>query len=310
MAKQGHLLFDRDPVKHRELVGAAKPPLPPADVNCTEKTIDIKDAQLLVRIYSPKNSTEKHLPTFFYIPGSAFIAFGDEFAKMICSHLCKQSGQQIIELRHRLAPEYAFPKGIEDSYRLFCHFLDHADENRIQKDRVSVGGYSSGGNFAIALANQAALDGRSIDRLVLASPLVDVSNAGLKAIGEKDTDIPATFIKWCTSLYIPKGVSRRNPRISPLFWREKETSTWPRTHVIFGERDLLRHQIEKFIEKLRAEGTEVKEWRVAGETHAMLWRRPAVIKVLAEALNSKKNGGTRRVKLPRQSDISSQILQH
>ncbi len=58
----------------------------------------------------------------------------------------------VASVEYALAPEHRFPAGIEDCYRALAGLAARAGELRLAPQAISLGGASSGGNFAAVLA--------------------------------------------------------------------------------------------------------------------------------------------------------------
>src|SRR5574337_1905715 len=219
-------IFEPSITLHRERVFNAKPSHEPADVPFLDILVPISDnVKIPVTIFMPKEPKDSELGTLFYIPGTAFIAQENKFTRVMASRICEASGCQVIVINHRLAPENQFPDGVLDCYHVFKFFVKEMPQRfLINKQAIAIAGYSSGGNYAVTVAAKAKKEGLPVNRLILLSPLIDLSRTlslGYKHIENTDTDIGEEFIKWCIELYLPKKVSITNSTISP-FWHKKE----------------------------------------------------------------------------------------
>ena len=56
-----------------------------------------------------------------------------------------------VSVDYRLAPEYPFSVGVEDSADAVVYLAAHAEELRLDPHRVALSGFSAGGNFALAV---------------------------------------------------------------------------------------------------------------------------------------------------------------
>lgn len=300
--KYAHQFFNTDLAEHRRIVAQAKPNIEAADVYCMEEVITLGSAQLLTRRFTPKGQVREKWPTLFYFDGTAWVADGDHFSKTISSHLSERSAYQVIEMHTLLAPEHSVLKSKQYAYRLFQHFYEHAEQYHIDRQAMSIAGYSSGGNIADYIDTRANRDGIHFTQKILISPFIELSGAvpsdkryrQFTKFAQRDTQISAEFIHFFSDLAVPKA-DRRKPSISPL-WQKRPTKG-TLTRLILGENDRLRPQIEAFDDKLRATGVEVEKFTVLEGTHAMFWRRLEVIHLVAELLNSPKTADAHDVRL-------------
>jgi acetyl esterase len=114
---------------------------------------DVVLGDLPVRLYRP-DGAEGGIPLHVYFHGGAFMlgsvldgAQDAELAERAAAARCV-----VASVEYRLAPEHRFPAGIEDSYQALATLVERAGEFSIDPGTVTVGGGSSGGNFAAVVA--------------------------------------------------------------------------------------------------------------------------------------------------------------
>jgi acetyl esterase/lipase len=61
-------------------------------------------------------------------------------------------GRVILNVDYRLAPEYPHPTPLTDSWAALKWVFENADELGIDTSRVSIGGFSAGGQLAAVVA--------------------------------------------------------------------------------------------------------------------------------------------------------------
>lgn len=102
-------------------------------------------------VYHPKESINadgslKVLPVIVSIHGGAWIYGSKEVYQWYCMNLA-QRGFAVVNFTYRLAPEYKYPSGIEDSNKVFQWVLDHATEYGFDTDHIFAVGDSAGGHM-------------------------------------------------------------------------------------------------------------------------------------------------------------------
>ena len=103
------------------------------------------------RLYTPAGvATPSGLLVYFH--GGGF-AIGDlETHDGHCRRLADFSGQRVMAIDYRLAPENPFPAGHDDALAATRWAFDHAAELGADPARIGVGGDSAGGNLAASVA--------------------------------------------------------------------------------------------------------------------------------------------------------------
>lgn len=286
-------IFELSITQHRERVFAAKPAHEPADVPFFDILVPAgENIKIPVTIYMPKEPREAELGTLFFIPGTGFIAQENKFTRVMASHICATSNCQVIVINHRLAPENQFPDGIIDCYNVFKFFVKHMPHRfLINQNAVAIGGYSSGGNFAISVAMKAKEEGLPLKRVILLSPMVDLSRAlsrGFENIQNLDTDITEEFVNWCVELYTPKNVSLKSAAISP-FWHKKERFNVLRNvgiDFLVGGDDRCFGDTEYFEQKLRHNGVHTTKEILPNEKHSYGWHNLKIADLIAKRLRA------------------------
>lgn len=101
-------------------------------------------------VYRPKNAQEngslQPLPVIVSIHGGAWIYGSKEVYQWYCMSLA-QRGFAVVNFTYRLAPEYKYPAGIEDTNKVFQWILDHASEYGFDTNHIFALGDSAGGHM-------------------------------------------------------------------------------------------------------------------------------------------------------------------
>ncbi|MSZ54662.1 MAG: alpha/beta hydrolase fold domain-containing protein, partial [Actinobacteria bacterium] len=185
------------------------------DYKSNEHVHEMRDVNALgvrCRLYKPSADNNLGLMVFFH--GGGWVLGSIESHDGLCRTLANQSGQAILSVDYRLAPEDPFPNGLEDCIRATLWAHQNADELGIDPTRISVGGDSAGGNFAAVVAQ---LQPVPLVFQVLIYPVTDctmktpsyVENAEGPFLRANDM---AAFI----DAYIGDITSPQDPRVSPI----------------------------------------------------------------------------------------------
>ncbi|XP_067669171.1 neutral cholesterol ester hydrolase 1-like [Haliotis asinina] len=104
-----------------------------------------------VRIYYPR-AAKKPLPCLVYYHGGGFVWMSVNSYDGVAAVYAKGAKVAVVSVEYRLAPEYPYPIPFEDCRKATMFLLKNADDFDIDPTRIAIGGDSSGGNIAAALA--------------------------------------------------------------------------------------------------------------------------------------------------------------
>ncbi|MGJ0509906.1 MAG: alpha/beta hydrolase [Methylocystis sp.] len=127
----------------------------------------------------------------------------------------RAAGARALAVGYRLAPEHPFPAAYDDALAAWRFVRAEG----IAAGRIAVGGDSAGGGLSLGLAmrlRDAGEEGPAC--LWLCSPWTDLSMAG-ETIATKDAVDPLihrAYLEELAGAYLPPGMDRRDPRVSPL----------------------------------------------------------------------------------------------
>jgi monoterpene epsilon-lactone hydrolase len=117
---------------------------------------------------------------------------------------------------YRLAPEHPYPAALEDALSAW-RFLRREG---IAAAHIAVGGDSAGGGLTVALINRIRAVGEELPGCAwLVSPWTDLTMSG-STLATKDTIDPLihrAYLEELADAYIPAGVDRKDPSVSPLY---------------------------------------------------------------------------------------------
>ena len=231
---------------------------------------DVEAGGVPVRLYRP--AAEGLLPLHVYLHGGGFVmgsALSGAFDGAL-SRRAAASGALVASVEYRLAPEHPFPAGVEDSYAALCGLVDSAAALGIATNAVTVGGASSGGNFAAVVALMA----RDRGGPALALQLLEIAG----------TDLTKSSYAWRTfrpghdttrerdlamvDLYLPSIASRAEPYASPLF--APDLADLAPAYVMNAEFDPRRDECEAYVARLLDAGAPAVTRTLAGHVHGSM----------------------------------------
>ncbi len=220
---------------------------------------------MAARLYRPAGTEPK--PGLVYFFGGGWSLGTLDTSDAVCRMITNRAGCASVAVSYRLAPEHKFPAAIEDCYAGTAWVAAHADELGIDAGRLAVGGDSSGGNLAAAVA----LLGKDRRGPRLAHQLLVYPNTDYAADTDSRREINyqhffnSQSIAWYWGMYLASPEDGRNPLASPL--RAADVTGLPPATVITAEFDPLRDESELYAKKLADAGVPAEIIRYEGVMH-------------------------------------------
>ncbi len=149
-----------------------------------------------------------------YFHGGGYCSGSIASHRRLVTEAGRFTGVRTLAVGYRLAPEHPFPAALEDALSAW-RFLRRQG---IDADRIAVGGDSAGGNLSLTLLNALPRTERPACAWLL-SPWTDLTMSGdtLTSRDAIDPLIHAAYLGELADAYVPAGMDRRDPRLSPLY---------------------------------------------------------------------------------------------
>jgi len=147
-----------------------------------------------------------------------------------------------LAIGYRLAPEHPFPAALDDALAAW-RFLRRRD---IAAAHIAVGGDSAGGGLTIALINKLRDAHEELPACSwLASPWTDLTMSGSTLVTKDAVDplIHKAYLNELADAYLPAGLDRKDPRVSPLY---SDLSGFPPTLIQVGSCETLLDDATRF----------------------------------------------------------------
>jgi acetyl esterase len=242
---------------------------PPRGVTVTDRMIEVHGGTIPVRVYRP--DVAGPLPAHVFAHGGAFFAGSIGEVDGPCGEYARDARCAVFSVGYRLAPEHRWPTAAEDVYAVLSWASEHAQELDVDAARLSIGGASSGGALAAAVALMARdRGGPALHFQLLETPVLDLTMS-MPSIERFASGylLSRAWLLRGYECYVPDEAQRRDPYASPLL--ADELAGLPSTFVLTAESDPLRDEGEEYARRLQAAGVPVETLRVRGHVHGSIY---------------------------------------
>lgn len=250
--------------------------VPPLDERLPLHAVDDMTArtasgEVPVRIYTPAEADSYGV--LVYLHGGAFFLGSLDTHDHVARSLAKETGLKVVSVGYRLAPEAAFPAGLDDCYAVVRWVAEEGESLAWDGTTLALAGDSSGGTFVAAVAARAHDDGfRRITHQILYYPSLDLDfdvdrYASLRenAVGY---GMETAGLKPFNAFYLDSGADPADPLVSPL--KRSDLSGLPPALVVTAEHDPLRDEGELYGRRLREAGVDATVSRYEGAGHGFV----------------------------------------
>jgi acetyl esterase/lipase len=177
---------------------------------------------------------------------------------LVAAALTQTTGCRLVSVDYRLAPEHQFPAAVEDALAATRWVSERASSLGIDPARLVVGGDSAGATLAAVVCQESIRNaGPAIAAQCLICPVLDFEDTSpsREAFAENHL-LDMVTLEADLALYLPAGVERGDPWISPL--RATRFAGLPAAIIHTAEFDPMRDEGNAYAGKLVAAGVEVE----------------------------------------------------
>jgi acetyl esterase len=241
-----------------------KGPLPPSaaelfpQVGVREIAVPCPDGLIRCQVFTAPGK-EGARPVLLYLHGGGFMVGSSEDTASITSRIAADTGAVVVSANFRLAPEWPFPFGIDDSFAVLAWLAEHAAEIGGDARRIAVAGDSSGGNFAAVMPLMARDRGLPpLSAAVLLCPITDFfveEHDSFERLAPKGIVYDTAFVGFARGAYL---VQHRNWALAYASPARADLSGYPPTLVVSGTLDPMIDDNRAFAAKLRDAGVEAE----------------------------------------------------
>lgn len=212
-------------------------------------------------------SCEWHSPSqttpgvVLYLHGGGFVLGGANTHRALASHLALQTQMAVVAIDYRRSPEHPFPAARDDAlcaYQALIH-CGHSP------DQIVIAGDSAGGNLSLITGQRLRdLGLPQPAAYVCFSPVTDFTGAQLHVPFTGDPLIHPAWLAQALALYVPDGLARDDPALSPVF---ADCRGLAPIFIQVGEDEVLLNDSWRMAQRAKADGVDVVLQRFPGLWH-------------------------------------------
>lgn len=230
-------------------------PHPPGGVTVIEDAA----GPVPLRLYRPANAAPGRVVIFAH--GGGFVLGDLESHDGICRRLALATGQTIVAVAYRLAPEATFPAGVEDLLAVARHLQAAGTPH------LAFAGDSAGGYLALAACDEALREGLAPRHLALIYPVVDPDCAMPSQHLFADGPIlTRAAMQWFWACHLGSG--------APWHPLRADLGHLPPCTIVTASHDPLRDEGEALARHLRGQSVATALSRIDGAPHGFLTLAP------------------------------------
>ena len=232
------------------------------------RKVPTRHGRVKVDVYLPPGTANP--PVHVHFHGGAFMMRHPRMDDFFCRFLVAEAGVAVVNVDYLAAPRVRYPVAQEQGHDVIAWLTEHGREWGLDADRISVGGFSGGGNLAASACLQARDHGTARPRLqLLGVPSLDVAgdiHGKPSTIG--NPMIGPFLLRLVRATYFKDASRRAEPYASPLLVESVEGL--PPAVVVTAEYDSLRAEGDAFAARLDAAGLLVEHRVVPRRDHYFL----------------------------------------
>jgi epsilon-lactone hydrolase len=187
-------------------------------------------------------SGQRRLSSLLFFHGGGYCSGSIRSHRRMVSEAGRAAKVRTLSIAYRLAPEHPYPAALEDADSAW-RFLRQAG---FTAAHIAIGGDSAGGGLTAALIDRLKATGGELPGCAwLVSPWVDLTLSG-STITSKDAVDPLihkTYLEELAAAYVPAGIDRAAPTVSPLFC---DLRGFPPTLIQVGSAETLLADATRF----------------------------------------------------------------
>jgi acetyl esterase len=175
--------------------------------------------QIPLRIIPPAQSTNPPRGVYFHIHGGGWVLGGADMQDPMLERIADNTGQIVVSVEYRLAPEHPYPAGPDDCESAALWLVQNA-KREFGTDALTIGGESAGGHLT-AVTILRMRDRHGYSRFRGANIVYGAFDLAMtpsqRQFGNRRLVLRTIDMQQFYNSFLPTTLDRRVPDISPLY---------------------------------------------------------------------------------------------
>ena len=241
----------------------------PDGVEAVDGHVEREGGRVPVRRYRSGRTPHEAAALILYLHGGGFVVGGLDSHDDVCAELCDRTGNPVMSVDYRLAPEHRHPVAFDDALAAFHHVAAH------EALPILLCGDSAGGTLAAALAGATREHPRApIGQLLIYPGLGGASDRGSYVTHANAPLLAARDVAFYERIRARADSDIDDPTFAPL--RDASFARLPPTVVVSAACDPLADDGHHYCEAIRAAGGRARHVDEPGLVHGYLRARHTV----------------------------------
>lgn len=261
-------------------------PTLPSDVTIAHFSIPSAPSDIPAVRIAPANGSSEPIGQLLYLHGGGWVLGSINTHLSPMAHLAAVTGLEVIGIDYRLAPEFPFPAGLDDSLKAWRWLLSTSPA--CAAPLRLIGGDSAGANLAVGvMLSLRDADAHLPDAALLfyGAYAADGDTLSHRTFGDGDYGLSSSRMAWFRKLYLERStppVEVADPLVAPL---HADLHGLPPLFVLSAQCDALCTEGELFAQRAKEAGVAVQDSIQPGLIHGFLQMVGMVPEVMT-AINS------------------------
>lgn len=237
----------------------------------SERMVDTRRGPVRVLEYGFDDS--RILPLFVDLHGGGFIMMQADVDEPMILQFRQAAAVKVISIDYPKAPQFPYPAAVEAVHDVVRHYVDCAEQYRIDTAQMGIGGHSAGGNLAtVTCLRDLRVQEFGFAYQILDYPALDVATDPYAKPQPKGCIKPEEAAMYNACYVTPDRAAELSA--SPALARPEDVCGMPPAMILACGGDSLHDEAIRYANTLRTAGVEVRLQEYPDQPHGFTYYKP------------------------------------